>query len=124
MFRWYVICLLKSFDYKSRSGRKEFWMFVLFNIFVFLAASIFDLILQTNIFFRGYAVYGLVMLIPGLALSTRRLHDIGKNGWLVLITLIPLIGWAFLWILLIKESIPETNQYGPMPKDDLFESSN
>jgi uncharacterized membrane protein YhaH (DUF805 family) len=63
------------------------------------------------------ALYGLVVLLPSLAVSVRRLHDTGKSGWMILINLIPLIGIIWILILMIKDSDPGDNEYGPNPKN-------
>lgn len=62
------------------------------------------------------AIYGLAVLIPGLAVAVRRLHDIGKSGWMMFINLIPLIGAIWILILMIRDSVPGDNEYGPNPK--------
>ena len=56
------------------------------------------------------------MLIPGLAVSVRRLHDIGKSGWMYLIILIPLIGVIWLLVLFVTEGENHDNKWGPNPK--------
>jgi len=63
-----------------------------------------------------YMLYSLGVLIPGLAVSVRRLHDIGKSGWMLLIVFIPLVGWIWLLVLMVTDSEPGENQYGPNPK--------
>jgi uncharacterized membrane protein YhaH (DUF805 family) len=60
----------------------------------------------------------LVLFIPGLAVAVRRLHDIGKSGWMLLITLIPLIGVIWLLVLLLTDSNSEENLYGANPKEE------
>jgi uncharacterized membrane protein YhaH (DUF805 family) len=62
-------------------------------------------------------IYGLALLIPGLAVSVRRLHDIGKSGWMILLNLIPLIGTIWILVLMIRDSTPGENEYGPNPKN-------
>lgn len=63
-----------------------------------------------------YGLYSLALLIPGLAVRVRRLHDIGKSGWMILVGLIPLIGAIWLIVLYATEGTPGENQYGPNPK--------
>ena len=63
-----------------------------------------------------YLSYILVMMIPSLAIPVRRLHDVGKSGWMMLIMLIPIIGAIWLLILLCQDGNPESNQYGINPK--------
>ena len=57
----------------------------------------------------------LIVLIPHIALTARRLHDTGKSGWWQLIVLIPFIGWLILLVLLVLKGDQEANQYGPSP---------
>ncbi len=64
-----------------------------------------------------YALYALIVLIPSLAVAVRRLHDVGKSGWMILISLIPLIGGIWLIVLLVTDSNPGANEYGPNPKE-------
>ena len=72
-------------------------MFVLFNMVFGFAASMLDVALGLIWGVWGYgliqAIYGLAMFIPGLAVGVRRLHDVGKSGWMFLILLIPIIGF-------------------------------
>lgn len=90
-------------DFNGRARRQEYWYIVLWNL-------IFGLIPVVNI------LWVLATLIPGLALSVRRLHDIGKSGWLLLLSLIPIIGAIVLFVFSVTDSDPGTNQYGPSPK--------
>jgi len=66
-----------------------------------------------------YAVYTLGVFIPTLAVSVRRLHDIGKSGWWLLLLLIPLIGPIVLLVFFVLDSQAEVNAYGPNPKGTL-----
>jgi len=119
--KWFVKCMKQYAVFSGRARRTEFWMFALFNFIFAMIASIIDTaigsklgILQFGIF---YLIYSLAVLIPGLAVSVRRLHDIGKSGWMVLINLIPLIGLIWFIVLTVKDSQPGENQYGPNPKE-------
>ena len=65
------------------------------------------------------AISGLVsiaLLIPGITLGIRRLHDISKSGWSYLVILVPLVGWIILLIWFCRDSDPGDNQYGSNPK--------
>ncbi len=64
-----------------------------------------------------YAIYGLAMFIPGLAVAVRRLHDTGKSGWMLLIALIPLVGAIWLIVLMATNGTPGNNQFGQNPKE-------
>ena len=61
-------------------------------------------------------LYSLAVLIPSIAVSVRRLHDINRSGWWLLIGLIPIIGAIILLIFAAKDSQPGENQYGPNPR--------
>lgn len=117
---WYIGCLKKYGVFKGRARRKEYWYFVLFNIIFIIAAAILDQLLGTANRSSGYGViytlYALAVLVPGLAVGVRRLHDIGKSGWWLLIVLIPLVGAIWLIVLYATEGQHSDNQYGPDPK--------
>jgi uncharacterized membrane protein YhaH (DUF805 family) len=81
-------CLTKYADFNGRAARPEFWWFM-------LAQFVVGIILNTVSPVLG-GLFSLAMLVPTLAAGSRRLHDIGKSGWLQLLGLIPLIGWAIL----------------------------
>ena len=63
-----------------------------------------------------YVLYGVAVLIPGLAVLVRRLHDVGKSGWFFFIAFIPLAGIIWMLILLFTDSVPSMNKYGLNPK--------
>jgi uncharacterized membrane protein YhaH (DUF805 family) len=117
---WYVNVLRQYAVFNGRAGRKEYWMFILFNLIVAMLALILDNIL--GMAFSGfkfgviYVAFILAVLIPSIAVAVRRLHDIGKSGWMVTVSLIPVVGAIWLLILLVKDSFPGENQYGPNPK--------
>ena len=80
-----------------------------------IVAVILDNILGTASLF--YILYGLAVIIPSLAVSIRRLHDIGKSGWWILICIIPLIGAIWLLVLMVLDSNPGNNKYRPNPRE-------
>jgi uncharacterized membrane protein YhaH (DUF805 family) len=119
---WYLKVLKNYAVFSGRARRTEYWMFVLIHVAVLIAASVLDNILGTtidDIGFAGlfYVLYGLIALIPLLAVSVRRLHDVGKSGWFLLVGLIPIIGSIWLLVLACKEGEPGPNVYGPNPKE-------
>ena len=61
-------------------------------------------------------IFSLAILIPSIAMSIRRLHDIHRTGWWVLISLVPLIGWIVLLVFHVQDGTPGTNRFGPNPK--------
>ena len=117
---WYLAVLKKYAVFSGRARRKEFWMFALFNAIFSVVAAILDYVLG----FAGEeglglisALYSLALFIPGLAVQVRRLHDVGKSGWWIFISLIPIIGAIWLLILSVTDSEPGENRYGPNPKE-------
>jgi uncharacterized membrane protein YhaH (DUF805 family) len=63
-----------------------------------------------------YVIYALAVLIPGLAVAVRRLHDTDRTGWWILIGLIPIVGFIVLIVFLATDGTPGPNRYGPSPK--------
>jgi uncharacterized membrane protein YhaH (DUF805 family) len=118
---WYLLVLKRYAEFTGRSRRKEYWMYTLYSIVIYLVLYIAGLVtlMRGNIYmvFFGLAfVYALAVLVPGLAVSVRRLHDIGKSGWFILLCLIPLVGGVIVLVLMCLDSTPGDNQYGPNPK--------
>ena len=120
--------VLKQYaDFSGRARRKEYWMFVLFNIIFSSVAIFMDNILGAIIIeekiggfgFFGYlyVLYTLIIFIPRLAVTVRRLHDVGKSGWMYLISLIPFIGAIWLLVLLVTDGNSGKNEYGENLKE-------
>ncbi|CCO45160.1 conserved hypothetical protein; putative inner membrane protein [Vibrio nigripulchritudo SOn1] len=111
---WYLIVLKKYAVFEGRARRKEYWMFVLFNVLVSVALGVIEGALGTS--FIGI-VYGLVVFIPGVAVTIRRLHDIGRTGWWILISFIPFLGWLVLVVFAAIAGDDGSNDYGDSPKE-------
>lgn len=103
--------------FSGRARRSEYWYFILFNMIAPAILSGLAAATGSTIFNILSGIYGLAVLIPGLAVTVRRLHDIGKSGWWILLGLIPCIGEIILLIWTVKDSDPGENQYGPNPKE-------
>lgn len=118
---FYLKVLKQYADFSGRTRRKEYWMFVLFYSIFAIIAMILDNVLGIAIEGFGYGplygLYVLAMLIPALAVGVRRLHDVGKSGWMYLIILIPLAGAIWLLVLLCTDSQQESNKWGQNPKE-------
>lgn len=116
---YFLKALRQYADFSGRARRMEYWMFVLFNLIFAIVAAVLDTLIgfaSEGGFGVISSLYSLAMIIPGLAVSVRRLHDVGKSGWMILIALIPLIGSIWLLVLYFTDSQPGANQYGPNPK--------
>ena len=117
---WYLAVLKKYAVFSGRARRREYWVFVLFNCIIgvvvpFIIWFIPDTSVAT---FIGvlWLIYALGIVIPSFAVFVRRLHDTGRTGWWILIGLVPLIGAFVLLVVLVRDSQPGENQYGPNPK--------
>jgi uncharacterized membrane protein YhaH (DUF805 family) len=118
---WYFLAWQRATDFSGRSRRKEYWYFHLFNgivmIFLVLFAVAFsDQGKPAMLPFGLMSAYGFVLFVPSLAVTIRRLHDIGKSGWWYFIAFIPLIGGLILLVFTVLDSDPDRNEYGPNPK--------
>ena len=121
----YYLKVLKNYAvFDGRARRKEYWLFVLFNVLVVIVLSIVDHLLgtydkETEAGLIG-SIYSLAVIIPSIAVSIRRLHDTDKSGWWLLLHLIPLFGSLVLLIFFILDSQKETNRFGINPKLENF----
>jgi len=121
---WYLMVWRKYAEFNGRSRRKEYWMFALFNMLFCGVFEVMALMTFTStkssplgiLIFAVLGIYCLAAIVPGLAVSVRRLHDIGMSGWLILIGLVPAIGGLVLLVMFLIDSNPGPNQYGPNPK--------
>ena len=129
---WMLMPLKRYAEFTGRSRRKEFWMWYLFVMIMYFVLMYLDATLGLGGSATGYAQGGsvgfnmtggvltilfmLAVLVPNIALAVRRMHDIGKSGWHVLIGIIPLFGWAYVLYCYVQPGQPGPNQYGPDPK--------
>lgn len=118
---WFLLAWQRAADFSGRSRRKEYWYFQLFNgivmIFIGLFAVAFSDQGKPAMFPFGLMfAYGLVLVVPALAVTIRRLHDIGKSGWWYFIAFVPLIGGIILFVFTLLDSEPYANPWGLDPK--------
>ena len=136
LFTYWLECFTKHYaDFSGRARRSEYWGTVLFNGLIQAGLSIILSIVATILFssieINGEVtfsplffllpdipiyIYGLVWLLPGLAVAVRRLHDIGKSGLNVLWVFLPIIGWIMLLYWFCQDSQPGENKWGANPK--------
>ena len=111
----------KYAQFKGRAGRGEFWQFALVN---FVISIVFQILVTVAgqgstlaLVFSGIlGLYSLAILVPGLAVSVRRMHDIGKGGGWIFISAVPIIGAIWYIVLCVKEGEPTANRFGePQP---------
>ncbi len=130
-------------QFTGRASRSEFWYFILFSMIISIVLGILDGVLGTTHSYGmetlavastntelasasmtqtiGYmqTLYGLFVLIPSIAVSMRRLHDIGKSGWWLLIGIIPIVNFIGIFVLIYfyaTDSQSGENTYGENPK--------
>ena len=98
-----------GFTFSGRSTRRDYWMAVLFNIiFAFVLGIVAGIIKMPFL----SLIYSVAAIIPGWALGVRRLHDINKSGWFLLLPLIPLVGAIILLVFYCLPSVDEDNRFG------------
>ncbi len=119
---WYLMVWKRYAQFSGRSRRKELWMFALFNTIICTVLYVGGMMMAMRgsslgtIFFALYGIYALAVLVPSLAVEVRRLHDIGKSGWWLLIAFVPIVGAILLLVWFVSDGQPGDNQYGPNPK--------
>lgn len=111
---WYLKVLKNYVGFQGRARRKEYWMFILFHVIIYVGLAILEQILGITGVLSG--LYSLAIILPSLAVGARRLHDTGRSGWWLLISLIPLIGSIILLVFNCQDSEQNDNKYGSNPK--------
>jgi uncharacterized membrane protein YhaH (DUF805 family) len=115
---WYLEVLKKYALFTGRARRTEFWHFCLFSLAIGIALAMVDSIVRklTGLGWNLLGpLYGVAVLVPGVAVSIRRLHDTNRSGWWLLLGLVPLVGLVLL-IFLVEDSMASSNKYGTNPK--------
>ena len=102
-----ISCFNKYFDFETRSSRKEFWYWQLFRILMFLSITFIESLGLSGLLF----ISNFIFLIPEIAVSIRRLHDINKSGWWILLTL-TIIGIIPLTYFYCIKGDDGVNDYG------------
>lgn len=129
---WILMPLRRYAQFSGRARRKEFWSWWLFVFVMYFVLMYLDAALGLGGTATGYAsggsvgfnmtggwltlIFLLATLIPTITVAVRRMHDIDKSGWLVLIGIIPLFGWAFVLYCYVQPGTAGPNRFGPDPK--------
>jgi uncharacterized membrane protein YhaH (DUF805 family) len=108
---WYLEVLKKYAVFSGRARRSEYWYFFLFNILIAVALVLLGALIHNTIL---NTLYSLAVLIPGIAVGVRRMHDVGKSGWYLLIPIYSLV-------LACTDGNTGTNEYGQDPKRPEFD---
>ena len=103
---YYLKVLQNYATFSGRARRSEYWYFVLFNFIISFVLGFVGGIMDTTVLAN---IYSLVVLIPSIAVGVRRMHDVGKSGWFILIPIYNLI-------LACTEGEKGENEYGIDPR--------
>lgn len=115
MIDWYKKVVFENYaNFNGRARRAEYWWFVLANFLISLILTFIDGALGLMESFGISTVYQLAIIIPSIAVAVRRVHDVGKSGWFILIPI-------YNFILTVTEGNQGSNEYGPDPKNPEFD---
>lgn len=119
---YYLTVLKKALTFEGRASRSEWWYFSLINIGINIFIQlVFAFLIHNGItgilLLKLVEIFNLVMLIPSITVTIRRLHDVNKNIRSFLLLLIPLVGPIWFLVLMAKDSDSGQNQYGANPKE-------
>ena len=103
-------------DFKTRSTRSQYWWFTLWSVIVSIITGIIDVSLGMGDTGPVGLLTSLVLFLPSLAVAIRRLHDIGRTGWWMLLVFIPILGWIVLLFFYCTKSQETHNKWGPEPQ--------
>ncbi len=101
-------------DFSGRTSVGGFWRYAAVNFVVAVVLAVLSNV--SSVFLLLYFVYGLAVIVPSIAIAIRRLHDTGKTGWMILLGLIPIIGFIILIVFYVQPS-DGPNEYGQGPED-------
>ncbi|WPC76480.1 DUF805 domain-containing protein [Vibrio porteresiae] len=114
---WYISAIKNGFNFNGRARRKEYWMFGLFHAIALCVFFVLNVITNENSIIAFLSLfYMLAMILPNIAVTIRRFHDIDKSGWNILFSLIPFVGPFIMLYFMVLDSKDYTNQYGMPPK--------
>ncbi|MDR0275100.1 MAG: DUF805 domain-containing protein [Burkholderiaceae bacterium] len=112
---WYLDVLKNKYaKFDGRAGRPEYWFFVLCNVIVVVVLDILIPVKLVGLLASALLlIYGLATLVPAIAVGVRRLHDIDRSGWWMLIVFVPLIGGIVLLVFAVLPGTQGNNRFGP-----------
>ena len=113
---WFKKCLKNYTNFSGRARRKEYWYFLLVQMVLAIVAMILDSIIFDSPIGLFYAVVAFGLILPGISVMVRRLHDTSRSGWWFWIGIVPLIGSIILLVFLVSDTKPESNQWGAPAK--------
>lgn len=105
-------CFGKYAGFSGRAPRSEYWYFILFYVLVLIVATVIDAVVIGYPLVQGIA--SIAMLLPTLAVGARRLHDLDRTGWWLLLAFVPIAN-ILLLVWFCMKGTTGANQYGPDP---------
>jgi uncharacterized membrane protein YhaH (DUF805 family) len=127
-FRWAVKPLLRYWDFRGRSPRREYWMFWTLTTAVALLIYVFEDAFDYRRIIGPYGLFSiaftLMVAVPTISLAVRRLHDCGRTGHWLWLGLVPLFGWFVLWVLLSRRGNAQGRKFGPDPRAEAHMCTN
>lgn len=131
MIEWYKKVVFENYaNFNGRARRSEYWYYRLASTIIFLLFVVLGVVvyvatdngpLVIGLAYGLLMLYGLGTMVPSLAVSVRRMHDIGKSGWTIFVAMIPLVGPIWILVLLFTEGDRGENYYGTDPKNEIEE---
>jgi len=119
---WFVHCVKHYASFGGRAGRKEFWHYFLMYMLIVMVLTVIDAIIGRLDTKAGVGllsgIFALVTLLPGLGVGIRRLHDIGRTGWWLLISVVPFVGAIVLLVFAATKGDAAANHFGAVPPQD------
>jgi uncharacterized membrane protein YhaH (DUF805 family) len=113
----------KYSSFSGRASRGEYWGFTLINVVIYAVLFGLGAATQSTVLYVLGGLFLLATLVPALAVTVRRLHDINKGGVWFFITFVPSIGSLWLLILTLRAGTPGENRFGPKPNSSVVLAS-
>lgn len=117
---WFISVLKRPIEFHGRARRKEYWYFFACSLLITVLLSVIDNVLgwysESEEIGVLSGIFSLLVILPSLSVTVRRLHDTGRSGWWVLLYLIPILGFLILLYFLVLDSNSFKNKYGNSPK--------
>lgn len=114
LLRFYFEVWRRFAEFSGRSSRRAYWHFILANTIVQFTIGFMNGLSGGSILFTIVGlVYAFAVMIPSLAVAVRRLHDTNRSGFWMFLAFLPIIGWIWLFVLMVLPSVDEGNRFGP-----------
>jgi uncharacterized membrane protein YhaH (DUF805 family) len=112
---WYLDAWKRYAQFSGRASLEAFWMFFLVNCLISVVFVVLEIVFQST--WKIEALYSLLVFLPMLSLTVRRLHDTNRSTWWLLVVLVPAIGMVILLVLLALPSEPD-NHFDDYPQNN------